>query len=57
MSDGAKAALGLSVGATNLAAVTADNAIARKPVLTLYRQRPPEIGVPGRTPGWTSLAW
>ena len=26
MSDGARAALGLSVGATNLAAVTADNA-------------------------------
>ena len=50
MSDGAKAALGLSVGATNLAAVTADNAIARKPVLTLYRQRPPEIGVPGENP-------
>jgi molecular chaperone DnaK (HSP70) len=50
MSDGARAALGLSVGATKLAAVTADNAVSRKPVLTLYRQRPPEIGMPGENP-------
>jgi molecular chaperone DnaK (HSP70) len=46
MAEGAGPALGLSVGATNLAAVTADHAITRKPVLTLYRQRPPEVGVP-----------
>ncbi len=46
MAEGARPALGLSIGATNLAAVTADLAIIRKPVLTLYRQRPPEVGVP-----------
>ena len=42
--------MGLSIGATNLAAVTADLAIIRKPVLTLYRQRPPEVGVPSENP-------
>lgn len=47
---GANPALGLSVGATNLAAVTADNALTRKPVLTLYRQRSPEVGVPSENP-------
>jgi actin-like ATPase involved in cell morphogenesis len=38
------------VGATNLAAVTADRAVTRKPVLTQYRQRPPEVGVPSENP-------
>ncbi len=50
MADAARPALGLSIGATNLAAVTADLAIIRKPVLTLYRQRPPEVGVPSENP-------
>jgi hypothetical protein len=50
MAEGFRPALGLSVGATNLAAVTADLAITRKPVLTLYRQRPPEVGVPSENP-------
>src|ERR1700757_1685657 len=50
MVEGARPALGLSIGATNLAAVTADLAITRKPVLTLYRQRPPEVGVPAENP-------
>jgi molecular chaperone DnaK (HSP70) len=50
MADGVGPALGLSVGATNLAAVTADHALSRKPVLTLYRQRPPEVGVPSENP-------
>src|SRR6201997_2667569 len=50
MAEGARHALGLSIGATNLAAVTADLAIMRKPVLTLYRQRPPEVGVPSENP-------
>lgn len=50
MADGARPALGLSIGATNLAAVTADHAITRKPVLTLYRQRPPEVGIPSENP-------
>ncbi|WP_125079380.1 Hsp70 family protein [Mycobacterium sp. P7213] len=39
-------ALGMSVGATTLAAVTADRAIARRPVLTLFRDRPSQIGMP-----------
>ena len=38
------------MGATNLAAVTADRAVTRKPVLTQYRQRPPEVGVPSENP-------
>ncbi|MBO0879788.1 MAG: Hsp70 family protein [Mycobacterium sp.] len=50
MADGERSALGLSVGATNLAAVTAGRAVTRKPVLTLYRQRPPEVGVPSENP-------
>jgi hypothetical protein len=50
MAEGAKHALGLSIGATNLAAVTADLAIMRKPVLTLFRERPPEVGVPSENP-------
>ncbi len=50
MADGAGPALGLSIGSTNLAAVTADHAITRKPVLTLFRQRPPEVGVPSENP-------
>ncbi|BBX62064.1 hypothetical protein MSAS_12380 [Mycobacterium saskatchewanense] len=50
MADGATPALGLSIGATNLAVVTAENAVLRKPVLTLYRERPPEVGVPSENP-------
>ncbi|MDT5118491.1 MAG: hypothetical protein QOE30_4230 [Mycobacterium sp.] len=50
MSDGATPALGLAIGATNFAAVTADHAITRKPVMTLYRERVPEIGVPSENP-------
>jgi Hsp70 protein len=50
MADGAESALGLSIGATNLAAVTADRAVTRKPVLTLYDQRSPEVGLPAENP-------
>jgi actin-like ATPase involved in cell morphogenesis len=50
MADRERSALGLSVGATNLAAVTADRTVTRRPVLTLYRQRPPEVGVPSENP-------
>jgi len=50
MADGEESALGLSIGATNLAAVTADRAVTRKPVLTLYDQRSPEVGVPAENP-------
>ena len=38
------------MGATNLAAVTADRAVTRRAVLTLYRQRPAEVGVPSENP-------
>ena len=50
MADGEGSALGLSIGATTLAAVTADRAVTRKPVLTLYSQRSPEVGVPAENP-------
>ena len=50
MADVERSALGLSVGATNLAAVTVERAVTRKPVLTLYRQRPAEVGVPSENP-------
>jgi Hsp70 protein len=46
MKDGTRSALGLSVGATQLVAVTADNAVCRTPVLTLSGRRPPEVGLP-----------
>src|SRR5215211_1264144 len=47
MSDG----VGLSVGATNLAAVVVGRtALTRSPVLTLYPHRPPEVGVPSENP-------
>ncbi|KUI47021.1 molecular chaperone [Mycobacterium sp. GA-1199] len=43
MADG----VGLSVGATNLAAVVVGrSAVTRSPVLTLFPHRPPEVGVP-----------
>jgi Hsp70 protein len=50
MANGAGTALGLSIGATNLAAVTGDHAVSRKPVLTLYRERQPEVGLPAENP-------
>lgn len=50
MANGAGTALGLSIGATNLAAATSGNAITRKPVLTLYPDRPAEIGIPAENP-------
>jgi actin-like ATPase involved in cell morphogenesis len=50
MADVGRSALGLSIGATNLAAVTAERAVTRKAVLTLYRHRPPEVGVPSENP-------
>ncbi|MGE2724000.1 Hsp70 family protein [Mycolicibacterium pulveris] len=47
MSDG----VGLSVGATNLAAVVVGRAaLVRSPVLTRYPHRPPEVGVPSENP-------
>src|SRR6476660_3946933 len=50
MSDG----VGLSVGATNLAAVVVGRtAVRRSPVLTLYPHRAPEVGVPSENPNLT----
>jgi Hsp70 protein len=50
MSDG----VGLSVGATNLVAVVMGRAaVTRSPVVTLYRHRPPEVGVPSENPNLT----
>jgi hypothetical protein len=47
MADG----VGLSVGATNLAAVVVGRtAVMRSPVITLYPHRPPEVGVPSENP-------
>jgi hypothetical protein len=43
-------AVGLSVGATNLAAVAGRATVTRQSVLTLYRHRPPEVGVPSENP-------
>lgn len=42
--------MGLSVGTANLTAVTADQSVTRTSVLTLYRHRPPEVGVPAENP-------
>jgi hypothetical protein len=50
MADATRPAIGLSIGATNLAAVTADRSVTRKPVLTLYGQRAPEVGLPSENP-------
>lgn len=50
MANGIGTALGLSIGATNLAAIIADRAVTRKPVLTLYPDRSPEVGVPAENP-------
>src|SRR6478672_5070216 len=47
MSDG----VGLSVGASNLAAVLVGRAaVSRTPVVTRYPHRPPEVGVPSENP-------
>ena len=44
-------AAGLSVGATRFAGVQQGGAaVTRQSVLTLYHQRPPELGVPGENP-------
>ncbi len=50
MADETKPAIGMSVGATTLAAVTADHAVTRRPVLTLYRNRSAQIGLPSENP-------
>ncbi len=43
--------VGLSVGATNVAAVVVGGAaVTRRSVLTLFRHRPPEVGLPSENP-------
>ncbi|MCG5432586.1 Hsp70 family protein [Mycobacterium sp. MYCO198283] len=44
--DGGSPTLGLSLGATRLAGVTAGRALTRRSVITLFRHRPPEVGAP-----------
>lgn len=47
-------ALGLSIGATNLAVAPPDRApITRRAVLTMFRHRPPEVGTPAENPRLT----
>ena len=44
-------AVGLSVGATNMAAVVRGRtSVTRQSVVTLFRHRPPEVGVPSENP-------
>lgn len=50
MADETKPAIGMSVGSTALAAVTAERAVTRRPVLTLYPDRSPQVGVPAENP-------
>lgn len=50
MADETKPAIGMSVGATALVAVTAERAVTRRPVLTLYPDRSPQVGVPAENP-------
>ncbi|OCB60207.1 hypothetical protein A5677_14215 [Mycobacterium malmoense] len=50
MSTEARRALGLSAGTANLVAITADRAVTRTSVLTLYQHRPAEVGVPAENP-------
>ncbi|MFN3005740.1 Hsp70 family protein [Mycolicibacterium wolinskyi] len=45
--------LGLSVGTTNLVAITDQAPILRRTVLTLFGHRRPEVGVPGENPQLT----
>ncbi|MCX2930900.1 Hsp70 family protein [Mycobacterium sp. CVI_P3] len=50
MTDPIRPAVGLSVGATTLTAVTPERSVTRTPVITLFRHRPPEVGVPAENP-------
>lgn len=50
MTDPTRPAIGLSLGATTLAAVTSDRSVTRRAVITLFRHRPPVVGVPTENP-------
>ena len=54
MADATLQAVGLSIGATYVAAVTSDTAVRRTPVLTFFGQRPPVVGLPGENPQATT---
>ena len=46
MTNGTAPAIGMSVGAATLAAVTADRGVTRRPVLTRCQRRPARLGTP-----------
>ncbi len=50
MTEPTRPAIGLSVGATTLAAVTTDSSVTRRAVITLFRDRPPQVGLPTENP-------
>jgi hypothetical protein len=50
MAEEAEPVIGMSIGATTLAAVTADRAITREPVLTLFGNGSSRIGAPAKSP-------
>lgn len=50
MTDPTRPAIGLSVGATTLAAVTSDRSVTRRAVITRFRHRPPLVGMPTENP-------
>lgn len=50
MPDDTAPPIGMSIGASTLAAATAAGVATRKPVLTLYHGRHPEVGVPAENP-------
>ncbi|MGY4708873.1 Hsp70 family protein [Mycolicibacterium sp. CBM1] len=50
MTDPTRPALGLSIGASMLVAVTPERSVTRRPVITLFRHRPPEVGLPAENP-------
>ena len=50
MAESPRPAIGLSVGDTTLAAVTADRSVTRRAVITLFRDHPALVGLPTENP-------
>lgn len=50
MAESPRPAIGLSVGGTTLAAVTADRSVTRRAVITLFRHQPALVGLPTENP-------
>jgi hypothetical protein len=57
MAEEAEPVMGMSIGATTLAAVTTDRAITREPVLTLLDNGSPRIGAPAADPDESGLVF